>query len=115
MRSARFILFLLPLIILSCFKPAQDKTRAEVTTIKAGTLVCSSCVTAVTKAVKAVDGVTDVQVDLNAKTVKVSFEPGRTSVPAIEDAITAAGYDANNKKRDPAAYENLPECCKKIG
>jgi periplasmic mercuric ion binding protein len=110
------ILILLLILFASCQQqpPKQnDNDRVDHATISASTMICGTCVTTVKKAVSSVAGVTDVHVNLEAKTVEVSYHTGSTSVDAIENAITAAGYDANAKKRDPAAYEKLPECCKK--
>ena len=59
-----------------------------------------------------VDGVKSVEVDLEAKTAKVTFAAKVTNVPALELAVANAGYAANDKKADPEAYEKLAECCK---
>jgi periplasmic mercuric ion binding protein len=109
------ILLLIPSLILlsSCQKKQQDATQVDSTSIQAKSMICSTYVNAVKKAVNALDGVQEVHVDLNAKIVEVKYVRERTSVSMIEQAITAAGYDANDKKRDPAAYEKLPACCKK--
>ncbi len=92
-----------------------DKGKAagvETTVIKVPTVVCSSCVSTITKALKKVDGVKTTTIDLKKKTATVTFASAKTSVNKIETAIAKAGYDANNVKRDPAAYEKLGECCK---
>ncbi len=53
---------------------------------------CSHCVAAVTQAVSSLDGVSDVQVDLEAKTVTVEYEEDKVIVPAMEAAIEEQGY-----------------------
>ena len=76
------------------------------------TIVCNSCVTNITKALKKVPGVKSTKVNLKEKTATVSYVATKVSVQKIEKAISDAGYDANNVKRDPAAYEKLDACCK---
>ena len=56
-------------------------------------MACGHCVMAVNKAVKALDGIRDVHVDLNGKTVTVEHDPALASVAALKDAIEAQGYD----------------------
>ena len=59
--------------------------------IKVEGMTCSHCVHAVTRAVKSVDPQAEVQVDLEAGTVKVD---GRSPAEALSRAIGAAGYAA---------------------
>ncbi len=53
-----------------------------------------------------------VKVDKDKKIAHIEFDKSKTNLSKIEDAITAAGYDANDKKKDMKAYENLDDCCK---
>jgi copper ion binding protein len=53
-------------------------------------MTCGHCVNAVTGEVTKLDGVTDVAVDLEAKTVTVSGEP--IDDTAVREAIDEAGY-----------------------
>lgn len=54
---------------------------------------CSHCVNAVTKAVTALEGVSGVNVDLEAKTVTVDFDDAHVSLESIKEAIEEEGYD----------------------
>ena len=54
---------------------------------------CQHCVDAITGEVTRVDGVTNVAVDLAAKTVTVEGEP--VDDAAVRDAIDEAGYTVN--------------------
>ncbi len=56
-------------------------------------MVCEGCQSAVTAAARAVDGVTDVRVNLGEKLVHVEYSEGNASPAEIRDAILAAGYD----------------------
>jgi len=55
-------------------------------------MTCGHCSQAVKDALKRIDGVSGADVDLNAKKVSVSFDPGKTDLGTIKDAITDAGY-----------------------
>jgi mercuric ion binding protein len=90
----------------------QGKAKVETTVVKVPTVVCNSCVSTITKALKKVDGVKATKIDLEKTTATVTYVSTKTTLPMIEKAIANAGYDANNTKRDPAAYEKLDACCK---
>ena len=105
----RCIPLLIALVFISCQKKDQ---QLESVTVKANTMVCGKCAKTITKAVYAVEGVKDVNVDVDKKIVEVKFVPLQTNLAMLERAITDAGYDADDKKRDPEAYKNLDECCK---
>jgi copper chaperone CopZ len=105
---------LVALLLISC-KPKKDDPlkKTEVVKISLPSMVCSTCKDIIQKAIYAVDGVKNVDIDLDKKTAEVTFVPFQTSLEVIERAITDAGYDANDKKRNMEAYESLPACCKK--
>mgnify|MGYP003998570057 FL=1 len=90
----------------------SSETEATNTVVKLPTIQCGSCEQAVSTALKAVEGVKDVTVDLKTKTVQVTFAANQATVAKIEDAVVKAGYAANDKKADAQAYEKLPGCCK---
>lgn len=52
---------------------------------------CQHCIDAITTEVSAVDGVSDVQIDLDSKTVTVVGGDGTAVVAAIDEA----GYDVS--------------------
>ena len=84
----------------------------EKTVIALGSIMCGQCVTKVEKALKNVDGVIEVNVDLDSKQATVTFDNSVTSLDKLENAITKAGYDANDKIADTEVYDRLPGCCK---
>ena len=53
---------------------------------------CSHCVNAVTKAVGGLDGVSDVKVDLEAKTAAVDYDSDKVTPEIIKAAIEEEGY-----------------------
>ncbi|MBE3597395.1 MAG: heavy-metal-associated domain-containing protein [Limnochordaceae bacterium] len=54
---------------------------------------CEHCRRAITESVGKLGGIRSVEVDLAAKRVTVAFDPGRTTLKAIREAIEEAGYD----------------------
>ena len=70
------------------------------------------CANTVTKALKGVDGVQDVQVEVAGKKARVRYAKERTNLQALETAVAGAGYQANGTQADSAAYAKLPACCK---
>jgi len=90
----------------------SSETEATTAEMKLPTLQCGSCSSTVEKALKNVEGVESVAVDLETKTAKVTFVAKVTNVPALEQAVVKTGYAANDKKADPKAYATLAECCK---
>jgi Cu+-exporting ATPase len=66
-------------------------------------MTCGSCVNRITRAVRRLDGVTKVNVDLGRETTTVRREPALVSNAVLAAAISAAGYVA-----DLDAIEVLP-------
>ena len=102
-------LLVLGVLFIGCQK---NKPAEETSTIATKSIVCEMCVKTIKTALYKIDGVKDVEVDLEKKVTTVKFIPLQTNLETIERAITEAGYDANDRKRDPDAYSKLSECCK---
>ena len=58
-------------------------------------MTCGSCVSRITRALRRVDGVTRVAVDLRRETATVSREPALVSNAALSAAVAEAGYEAD--------------------
>ena len=56
---------------------------------------CGHCVAAVNKAVGALQGVSNVEVSLQDKSVTVDFDSEEVTVDAIKEAIEDQGYDVS--------------------
>jgi len=67
----------------------------EKVVLKVDGMSCEHCVRAVTNAVAGIAGTENVSVDLKAGTASFSFDSGKTSLDAIESAITGEGYTVN--------------------
>lgn len=58
-------------------------------------MTCSSCVSRITRALRRLDGVTKVSVDLRGETATVRREPALVSNAALAAAVAGAGYEAD--------------------
>ena len=90
----------------------SSNTEATTTEVNLPTMQCGACENTISTALKGVEGVKEVKVDLKNKKVEVVFVANQVTVAKIEDAVVKSGYAANDKKADAQAYEKLPECCK---
>ncbi len=100
------------MLSLSALNSCASKTEAKVAEIKLPTIQCASCVNTVSKTLEKVEGVEEVNVDLEKKLARVAYLPDRTDLAKLEQAVAKAGYDANSTESDPEAYTGLPDCCK---
>ncbi|HTG43085.1 MAG TPA: heavy-metal-associated domain-containing protein [Verrucomicrobiae bacterium] len=55
-------------------------------------MTCDNCVKTLTKALKRVNGVKDVEVDRENARASVTFDTTKTDMPAIHEAILHSGY-----------------------
>lgn len=65
----------------------------EKSVLKVDGMSCEHCVNAITKAVGALDGVDEVKVDLNQKTVTVTHDEAKAPLNKIKLEIEDQGYD----------------------
>ena len=75
--------------------------------------VCETCGQNFQENLYKIKGLKMYELDEKAMTITVFYNGKKTSLEEIKVAITKMGYDADNLKADPAAYENLDGCCKK--
>lgn len=65
----------------------------ESLTLKIEGMSCNHCKMAVEKALKTLPGVQSAQVNLEANTAEVVFDPQQVSVTQLKSAVTDAGYE----------------------
>jgi mercuric ion binding protein len=99
-------------ILFGCQRAEQQAQNVATAFIEVKTIQCEMCVKSIENAVKNIDGVKRVEVDLQKKVATIQFVPGKSTLDVLEMAITKTGYDANAKKRDETAYAELPTCCR---
>ncbi|HMS65633.1 MAG TPA: heavy metal-associated domain-containing protein [Ignavibacteria bacterium] len=73
---------------------------------------CGTCKKNIEKAVNKLDGIESINVVVKEKAAHIDYDKSKLDLSKIESTINAAGYDANNTKADPEAYNNLDDCCK---
>ena len=61
--------------------------------LKVGGMTCGGCVSSVTRALQAVSGVKQADVDLAEGRATVSYDAAITSPARLREAIAAAGFD----------------------
>jgi copper chaperone CopZ len=94
---------------------AQSKqmlVNFESVSIRVPSIKCDMCVNTIKDALKKNNGIENADVNLQGKIAMVRYDKSSTDLKKIEQAISNAGYDANEIPRNRQAYENLPACCK---
>jgi Cu+-exporting ATPase len=64
-------------------------------------MTCTSCASRITRAVRKLDGVESVRVDLGSDSARVGFDPGRTSLAIVAEVVRRAGYEAQVDRAEP--------------
>ena len=78
--------------------------------LKVSGMTCGGCTSNVTRALKAVSGVSDVQVSLSTGEATVQYDERLTSPDQLKTAVKVAGYgvDAANTAQQP---QGKGGCC----
>ena len=72
---------------------------------------CGMCKNTIEKAVNSLEGISNVNWDVEKKNIDVSFDETKTNEMAIHNAIAASGYDTEKLAGNEDAYKGLPGCC----
>ena len=75
-------------------RPAVQAADLRTSLIPVDGMACVSCAATVKRTVKAMDGVSNVEVMLAKRSVQVTYAPGRVSPERIAAAIDGLGYKA---------------------
>ena len=78
--------------------------------LKVTGMTCGGCVSSVTKALKAVSGVSDAKVSLSTGEATVQFDERMTSPDRLKSAVLEAGYGVNATV-SAAAPKSRGGCC----
>ena len=108
----KIITLILAVVFVSAMTSDIFAGNNEEVTVSVPTIQCGTCKKNITTSLMNLDGVSNVKVDMKKKTATVTFDDSKTNLESIENAITSTGYDANDKKADPEAYDKLDDCCK---
>ncbi|NEQ25313.1 MAG: cation-translocating P-type ATPase, partial [Microcoleus sp. SIO2G3] len=77
----------------------------QTTTLALRGMRCAACASGVESALQSAAGVRSVEVNFAAEQAIVSFDPKRTSLPALQAAVAEAGYEAEPLVSDLLAEE----------
>ncbi len=105
MKVSMSCIMVIALAITSC---AQQQKKEEKTTPKEQTngvvmqtvkmpvdgMVCNACQSNVKKTIKSVDGVTDVEVNLEKKFAVFRYDPKKVKVEQVQKAVNDKGFEA---------------------
>ncbi|MDZ4844574.1 MAG: heavy metal-associated domain-containing protein [Chitinophagales bacterium] len=112
MKKMIFTVFVLSASMLSVM--AQTETVVIKTNLFCDhCLRCESCGPRIEIGLISQKGVKQVQIDDKNMTVTVRFNPEKIQPDAIRQALASQGFDADEIKAIPQAYNNLDACCKK--
>ncbi len=73
---------------------------------------CQMCKERLEKVLAYEKGVYTSNLDLKTKKIHIVYNPQKTNPDHLRIIISKQGYQADDLKADPFAYEQLPECCK---
>jgi len=81
----------------------------ENTTLKLRGMSCASCANNIEDAIRSVPGVSECAVNFGAEQATVTYDPQRTDLKDIQDAVDAAGYSASAIEHDTLTEEDDEE------
>lgn len=87
---------------------AKEITTA---TIRLPTLQCGMCKRTIETKLKGLEGLDSISVDVDEKVATVVFDADVTTIAKLEEAISNAGYAANDVAADKRAQKKLHPCC----
>lgn len=97
---------------------AKDEVILTKAVIKTATYcdhckVCETCGGNFKTVLSKIKGLKKYAIDDKKMLITVYYNNQQTNINTIRTAISKMGYDADNIKADPNAYEKLDGCCKK--
>lgn len=95
--STLLILPLLLATLLPTLLPTLSSAAEQTVELTVPGMTCPVCPLTVKKSLQGVAGVETVSVDYDAKTARVVFDDAQTSVDALREATTNAGYPSQLK------------------
>lgn len=77
----------------------SQQSRSAV--LHAEKIFCDACAAVITKALRGVEGVSKVGVDVDKKEVTVQFDPAKTTVEQLTSATAKKGYPSSLRRVEP--------------
>lgn len=112
------IYFILAMISMISFGKRVEQGKSETVIIKTNIYCnhckeCESCGGKIQRDLSFDKGILHVDLDEKLMTIKVEYNPKKTSSEEIRKKISMYGYDADDVKADSIAVTKLDECCLK--
>lgn len=79
-------------------RSAQSSGELKTVTLLVKGMSCKHCKMAVERAVAGVNGVTDVEVNLEKGFLKVNYDPEKAALTDIKQAVINAGYEVADER-----------------
>ena len=115
MKTVKFLVSVILLTTLAAGLSAQSKNSAQAQGVKTETFKvwgnCESCKARIESAVKS-EGAASASWDQKTMMIKVSFDPQKTNVDALQKKLASVGHDTEKYKAEASVYNSLPSCCK---
>jgi periplasmic mercuric ion binding protein len=105
-------LFLTLAFLLGAMTVSMGQKSPQKVTIKTSA-ICEMCKERIERQLAYTSGVKEAVLNLDDKTVVVTFNQKKTSVDKIKQSISEVGYDADEVVADAKGYSKLPACCRK--
>ena len=104
-------LFLGMLLLIGCTAFSQKQSKSMTVVIHTSA-ECDECKTRLEGKLNFTKGVKFAELDVPSKKLTVKFSPKTISLEEIKQIVSDLGYQADELKANPEAYEKLPSCCK---
>jgi copper chaperone CopZ len=116
--AVKKLAFAVLLVLLSGQARAQEARRNQKAVIQTNIYCdhckeCETCGKTFQSGLMKIKGLKMYALDEEKMTITVYYDPRKTNLETIKTAITDLGYDADDLKANPLAYEKLEGCCQK--
>jgi len=89
------------LAVVLAYAASAASQEAKLATLYAEKIFCDACAAVITKALRNVPGVSNVNVDVEKKEVLVRFDPAKASVDDLTTATAKKGFPSTVRKVVP--------------
>ena len=116
--TIQLIFAICSLFVFAASSSAQEASKNEKAVIQTAIYCnhckqCETCGKTLEAEILKIKGVKMYSLDEEKMLITVYYNGQKTDLQTIRTAISKLGYDADDVKADPAAYEKLDGCCKK--
>ena len=108
----KIIVVLIPLFVVVFGSNAFAQKAFDEVSIKTSA-VCEMCKKRIERDLSLTKGIQKATLNLDNKVVTVKYNPNKTDIAKIKNAISNIGYDADEVLANQKSHDALPECCQK--